>query len=160
MTVISNATPLINFAAINRLDILKAVFEKIIIPQAVYEETTLSSFPHSQLIIQATQSNWLNVYNVTLKMNNLSSNLDRGEQEVIALAIERNNYKVLLDEKEARQIAKELKLQIIGTLGVLLLAKKKQVVPTIRPLLDNMINVAQYWVSESLYQQVLKQAGE
>ena len=62
MTVISNAIPLINFAAINRLDILQSVFDKIIIPQAVYQETTLLSFPHSQLIIQATHSDWLDVY--------------------------------------------------------------------------------------------------
>jgi predicted nucleic acid-binding protein len=40
MTIICNATPLINFAAINRLDILQAVFEKVLIPQAVYRETT------------------------------------------------------------------------------------------------------------------------
>jgi predicted nucleic acid-binding protein len=40
------------------------------------------------------------------------------------------------------------------------LAKNKQVIPKIAPLLDTMIDVAQYWVSQSLYQQVLKQAGE
>ncbi len=160
MTVISNATPLINFAAINRLDILQVVFDKIIIPHAVYQETTLSSFPHSQLIIQATQSDWLDVCQVTLQMNNLSARLDIGEKEVIALAIERNVHKVLLDEKEARRVAQEFGLQIIGTIGILLLAKKKQVIPQIAPLLDTMIDVAQYWVSKSLYQQVLKQAGE
>ncbi len=160
MTVISNATPLINFAAINRLDILQVVFDKIIIPHAVYQETTLSSFPHSQLIIQATQSDWLDVCQVTLQMNNLSARLDIGEKEVIALAIERNVHKVLLDEKEARRVAQEFGLQIIGTIGILLLAKKKHVIPQIAPLLDTMIDVAQYWVSKSLYQQVLKQAGE
>jgi predicted nucleic acid-binding protein len=68
MTVISNATPLINFAAINRLDILQSVFDKILIPQAVYQETTLLSFPQSQLIIQGTHSDWLDVYNVTLQL--------------------------------------------------------------------------------------------
>ena len=160
MTVISNATPLINFASINRLDILQSVFDKIIIPQAVYQETTLLSFPQSQLIIQATHSDWLDVYDVTLQMNNLSSKLDTGEKEVIALAIEINERKVLLDEKEARRVAQEFGLQIIGTIGILLLAKNKQVIPKIAPLLDSMIDVAQYWVSQSLYQQVLKQAGE
>jgi predicted nucleic acid-binding protein len=50
------------------------------------------------LIIQATHSDWLDVYNVTLQMNNLSSKLDTGEKEVIALAIEINERKVLLDE--------------------------------------------------------------
>ena len=50
MTVICNATPLINFAAINRLDILKEVFGQVIIPQAVYDETTVAGFLWSQFI--------------------------------------------------------------------------------------------------------------
>lgn len=61
MTVICNATPLINFATINCLDILQAVFGKVIIPQAVYNETTNLNFPHSQIILQATNSDWLQV---------------------------------------------------------------------------------------------------
>ena len=59
MTVICNATPLINFAAINRLDILKEVFGQVIIPQAVYDETTVSGFLWSQFILQAVASGWL-----------------------------------------------------------------------------------------------------
>ncbi|MCC5661077.1 hypothetical protein LC608_29740 [Nostoc sp. XA010] len=61
MTVICNATPLINFGAINRLDILQAVFGTIVIPEAVYNETTGSSFPASQVILQAIASGWLQV---------------------------------------------------------------------------------------------------
>jgi uncharacterized protein len=56
VTVICNATPLINFAAINRLDILKEVFGQVIIPQAVYDETTVSGFLWSQFILQAVAS--------------------------------------------------------------------------------------------------------
>lgn len=53
MTVICNATPLINFAAINRVDIVQEIFGKVLIPQAVYQETTVSFFIWSQLIVQA-----------------------------------------------------------------------------------------------------------
>lgn len=100
MSVICNATPLINFAAINRLDILQAVFGKVIIPQAVYDETTNSNFPNSQIILQATNYDWLRVCRVTLEIGNIPSELDTGEREVIALAIERSKRKVLLDEKK------------------------------------------------------------
>jgi uncharacterized protein len=160
MTVICNATPLINFAAINRLDILEAVFGQIIIPQAVYAETTDSDFPNSRIIIQATNSDWLQVYTLSLAVGNISPDLDAGEREVIALAIEKSNFKVLLDEKRARQVAQNYGLHVIGTIGILLLAKDKQVIPNVTPLLDDMIDVARYWVSNSLYQQVLQQAGE
>jgi predicted nucleic acid-binding protein len=49
---------------------------------------------------------------------------------------------------------------VIGTLGILLLAKDNGVILHVQPLLDAMINIAQYWVAATLYQQVLRQAGE
>lgn len=160
MTIICNATPLINFAAINRLDILQAVFGKVIIPQAVYKETTDSDFANSQTIIQATNSDWLQVCSLTLEMNNPLPELDAGEREVIALALERREHRVLLDEKRARQVAQDMGLQVIGTIGTLLLAKNKQVIPRVAPLLDAMIDIARYWVNKSLYEEVLQQAKE
>lgn len=66
----------------------------------------------------------------------------------------------MLDEREARLVAQQLGLQVIGTLGILLLAKNQQIIQQVRPLLDAMIDIAQYWVSATLYEQVLKQAGE
>ncbi|NES86359.1 MAG: hypothetical protein F6K10_36115 [Moorea sp. SIO2B7] len=61
MKVICNATPLINFAAINRLDILRAIFQQVIIPEAVYKETTQKSFPSSKSIMKAITEEWLQV---------------------------------------------------------------------------------------------------
>lgn len=66
----------------------------------------------------------------------------------------------MLDEREARLVAQQLGLQVIGTLGILLLAKNQQIIQQVRRLLDAMIDIAQYWVSATLYEQVLKQAGE
>jgi uncharacterized protein len=160
MTVICNATPLINFAAINRLDILEAVFGKVIIPNAVYDETTELSFPSAKIIIEATKFDWLMVYNFPLTISNFPPELDAGEREVIALAIKSNIFKVLLDEKKARQVSLDIGLQVIGTIGTLLLAKDKQVITKVAPLLDAMINDARYWVSKSLYQDVIQRADE
>ncbi|WP_375492058.1 hypothetical protein [uncultured Nostoc sp.] len=60
MTVVCNATPLINFAAINRLDILNTAFGQIVIPQAVCDETTVKGFPASEFV-----KRWLSSYNQT-----------------------------------------------------------------------------------------------
>lgn len=160
VTVICNATPLINFAAINRLDILQAVFGQIVIPQAVYHETTGADFPGSQFILQAIASGWMQVCPVSNIPLTIPVQLDNGEREAIALAFETNEPKILLDELEARQVARNLELQVIGTLGILLLAKNKQIIPQLKPLLDAMIDIAQYWVNTTLYKQVLQQAGE
>lgn len=56
MTVICNATPVINFAAIARLDILQATFDQVVIPQAVYNETTDRGFPGTPFVLQAIAS--------------------------------------------------------------------------------------------------------
>lgn len=160
MTVICNATPLINFAAIARLDILQATFDQIIIPQAVYDETTGSGFPGTGFVLQAIASGWLQVRPVATIVPTIPAELDDGERQAIALAIEIGERRILLDEREARQIAQGLGLQVMGTLGILLLAKSNQTIPQVRPILDNMMNVAQYWVSAALYEQVLQQVGE
>jgi uncharacterized protein len=160
MTVICNATPLINFAAINRLDILKATFGQIIIPQAVFHETTGTDFPGTTFIQQAITAGWLKVHPVTTTDANIAPELDAGEREAIALAMETGIERILLDEREARQVAQQLGLQVMGTLGILLLAKSNQTIPQVRPLMDAMIDIAQYWVNDSLYQQVLQRAGE
>ncbi|MFM7372184.1 MAG: DUF3368 domain-containing protein, partial [Sphaerospermopsis kisseleviana] len=64
------------------------------------------------------------------------------------------------DERDARKVAQSIGLRLIGTLGILLLAKEKHIIPEIKPLLDAMIDVAQYWVNQNLYEQVLRPAGE
>lgn len=51
-------------------------------------------------------------------------------------------------------------MQVIGTLGILLLAKRKQIIPQVKPVLDAMIDIAQYWVKDTLYQEILRKAGE
>jgi len=160
MTIICNATPLINFATINRLDILQAIFKKVIIPQAVYEETTQSNFSSSQFILTAIKEEWLQVKQVNLISNNISDLLDAGEREVIALAIFLEEKRVLLDETEARKVAQSFHLKVMGTLGILILGKNNQIISEVKPLLDDMINYAQYWVNQSLYEQVLQTVKE
>lgn len=159
MTVICDATPLINFAAIYRLNILENVFGKVIIPNAVYIETTNLKFPSARTIIKSVNSDWLEIRTVTSTIN-IPTDLDLGEREVIALALEITNPRVLLDERRARKVAQNLRLKVIGTIGILLLAKNKGIITRVSPLLDAIIFDARYWISKPLYQKVLEQAGE
>jgi uncharacterized protein len=160
VTVVCNATPLINFAAINRLDILKAAFGQIVIPQAVFDETTVTGFPGSEFVLQAIAAKWLQVRPISTTALNIPPKLDEGEREAITLALETGELQILLDEREARQVAQSLGLRVIGTLGILLLAKNRGIITQVQLLLDTMIDSAQYWVSRPLYEQVLRQAKE
>jgi predicted nucleic acid-binding protein len=66
--VVCSATPLINFAAIDRLDILSmsTTCGQVIIPQAVYLETTVTGFPGSSLVREAITAGWLAVRSVSV----------------------------------------------------------------------------------------------
>ncbi|MFM7367221.1 MAG: DUF3368 domain-containing protein, partial [Sphaerospermopsis kisseleviana] len=117
-------------------------------------------FIWSQFIVQAVTCGWLEVHTVAKIDPIVPTELDDGEKEAITLALETGIQKILLDEREARKVAKNMNLKLIGTLGILLLAKEQQIIAQVKPLLDEMIDIAQYWVNPKLYEQVLKQAGE
>jgi predicted nucleic acid-binding protein len=158
--IICNATPLINFASISRLDILKSLFTEIVIPQAVYSETVEAGFPNSETILNGIKAGWLKVKPVEEMPESITLELDAGEREVIALALSEQKPRVVLDERRARKVAQELGLNVIGTLGILILAKQNRIITQVKPLLDAMMTEAQYWVNESLYHNVLQAVSE
>ena len=140
MTIVCNATPLINFSAIDHLDILQALFGRVMIPQAVYSETTVPGFRGTQAVLQAIDSGWLQVSPAPVV--DLPATIDDGAREAIALALTVPQPQILLDEQEARRVAQDLGLEVMGTLGILLLAKENQVILEVRSLLDAMIRDA------------------
>ena len=82
-----------------------------------------------------------------------------GESEAIALALELGNVFVLLDDKKARQIAKQLGLEIIGTIGLILRAKRKGLIEKVKPVLNELI-MAGFRIKVNLYQEALRLANE
>ncbi|BAZ03855.1 DUF3368 domain-containing protein [Calothrix sp. NIES-3974] len=85
-----------------------------------------------------------------------SNELDIGEAEAIALAVEIQADQVLIDERRGRLIASRLNLPYTGILGVLVEAKSQGLILEVKPLLDALINEAGFWITESLYNNVLK----
>ena len=158
--IICNATPLINFASISCLDILKSLFTEIVIPQAVYSDTVESGFPNSETILKEIEAGWLNVKLVEEMPESIPLALDAGEREAIALALSEQKPRVILDKKRDKKVAQELGLNVIGTLGILILAKRNRIISQVKPLLDAMMTKAKYWVNESLYHSVLQAVSE
>jgi predicted nucleic acid-binding protein len=84
--------------------------------------------------------------------------LDDGEAEVLVL--EKKASLLLLDETAARAIAESRRLPFTGSIGCLAEAKRLGIIPAVRPILDVMRTEARFWISENLYQRVLKDNNE
>ena len=161
MIVVSNASAIINLAAVGQLDLLRQLYDKIAIPQAVYHEIAVVGVGQPGATEVQTLE-WIEtrqVVNRTL-VASLQIELDKGEAEAIALAVELKAELLLLDERLGRAVASRLGLKFIGLLGVLIEARGKRLIPAVKPVLDNLITQAGFWVNDQLYAQVLQVVGE
>ena len=90
----------------------------------------------------------------------LQQELDAGEAEAIALALETGAELLLMDERLGRETAAHLGLRYVGVIGVLVEAKHKGLVSALKPQLDALCDVAGFRVSGGLYRRVLQDEGE
>ncbi|MEW6481553.1 MAG: DUF3368 domain-containing protein [bacterium] len=157
MIVVSNTSPIMNLVAIGQINLLKQLYGEIFIPKTVLQE--LSIIHKEQLSERYLWIKTQPVINQNM-VDVLLLELDKGEAEAIALAIEMKADLLLLDERRARKIASHLGLRFIGLLGILIEAKRKMFIFSVKPLLDEMIAKAGFWVDKKLYERFLKETEE
>ena len=161
MIVVSNTSPLTNLAAIGQFGLLHRLYARLHIAQGVWDELNAGGqrWPGRDEVAAADWIEQHAVQNQAL-VTALQRDLDQGEAESIALALELDADLVLLDEKEGRRAAKRLGLRVVGVVGVLLEAKANGSVDIVRPRLDGLRQTAGFYLSESLYRHALALAGE
>ena len=155
LIVVSNTSPIINLAAIDRLDLLQRLYRKLLIPGAVYEEIAVvgSEQPGAE---EVQTQDWIETREVADRalVAALSAELDAGEAEAIALAVEQHAALVLLDERRGRDAAARLRIRFIGLLGALIQAREKGYIPAVKPVVDELIAKAGFWISRELYARI------
>jgi len=159
--VVSNTSPMMNLAAIGRLDLLPALFDTVHIPQAVALELRDIEV-RSSIGLHLGELPWLvqgAVWGEKV-VEALCVHLHPGEAEAIAMAIEQDQALLLMDERRGRRIARGTGLRVIGVLGILVASKRKGFIGAVRPLLDALVSDAGFWVGQDLYARVLRDAGE
>lgn len=161
MIVVSDTSAVLALYRISALHLLPTLFKEVFIPPAVYSElnaATLSEAEKAELF----SHRWLSVREPENKdlVQNLFYELDLGESEAIALALEIHADFLLVDEKSARQISKEKGLKVMGVLGILAEAKRVNLVSELRPLLDSLRMEGEFWISETLYNRILQSVNE
>ncbi|MEL6943233.1 MAG: DUF3368 domain-containing protein [Bacteroidota bacterium] len=112
--IIADASCLIALYNISELDLLQTLFQEIYITPEIAAE------------VKAEKPNWIKIKSVKdeEKISELHEVLDLGEASAIALALESKDALLIIDERKGRSIAKSLKIPIIGTLGILIEAKR------------------------------------
>jgi len=116
-----------------------------------------------ETLVKAVQSaTWLEIQSVQNQqlVTELRTRVNVGEAEAIALAVEVEASRLLIDERLGRQAAKDLDLKITGVLGILLLAKRQNLIETVKPTLEDLTSRANFRISSQLYTDVLKEADE
>jgi predicted nucleic acid-binding protein len=88
----------------------------------------------------------------------LKVTVDDGEAEAIALAAERR-WRIVLDDRRARDVAQRMELKVIGTVGLLIRAKRAGLLPWIKPLLNELTEKG-FHLSETLKREALRLVGE
>ena len=158
MVVISDTTAITNLYQIKLLLIVKELYGEIIIPEGVYEE--LSKFSNQKSAID--KSDWIKVKKIEDEslVKELLEELDQGEAEAITLAIETKSDLLVIDEQKGRIVARRYGLRIIGILGILINAKRKKIIPQVKPYMLELIDEAGFHLSKKLYREILKRVGE
>lgn len=156
MIVVSDTTAISNLLQIGGLELLQSLYGNIIIPESVKQE--LLVLKELGIDIEAILSlEWIEV--VTIEMNEvyqeLITELDKGETEAIVLALQLDSDYLLIDEKKGRKIAQRKQLKIIGTLGVLLEAKRNQLITSVEKKMDDLAAIG-FWISPSLRNRVIE----
>ena len=161
MIVVSNTTPLIGLAQIERFDLLRQLFGEIYIPQAVYSEAVTAGREEGGAKREVTAADWIKTVSVQdhLAVEVLLDEMDLGEAETIVLARECRADWVLMDERKGRRKLAQLGMNRIGTLGILLKAKQVGLLDKIRPEVGKLRQQS-FSMSEDVINSILAQANE
>ena len=156
--IVLNNTPLVAFWTLGRLDLLRDLFQEVLIPRAV-EEEFLATDGHARREALANAP-WIRSIALTQpRRARAYAGLDRGEAEVLALAEERDARLVVIDERKGRRYAERVGLPLTGTLGVLLLAKEAGLIERVSDW-TSKLQEAGLFLSPDLIRKILEVAGE
>jgi len=158
MPTVSNTSPLLNLAIIGELELVRRQFGRVLIPPAVEEEFCLKERRQgSFLLSQAMEEGWIVTESSSDDplIRTLRQDLDRGESEAIALAVEKKTGRILLDEREGRRRARKLGLKVTGALGILARADREGELDSLPESLDRLEEEAGFWISSTLREQIL-----
>lgn len=157
MILVADASALIALSACDSLHLLDALFGNVIVPEAVYVEVVVTDKPQS-LRLQSYLQGKVQPVNMD-RFVYLDAFADAGETQAMLLYKEVAADYLLIDDRRGRKVAQINQIKTIGSMGVLLQAKRTGLISQVEPLLAK-IAASPVFISAGLIQTVLELAGE
>ena len=159
MNVVCNTSPLLVLAKIQRLGLLTQLYARLVIPGAVCDEIGAKADDAAAQMQALVATPRVTVPRATPQtLAGLPVDLGPGEREAIALALETAADLVVLDDQAGRRLARARGLQVTGTVGVLIEARSRGLLPALRPEFDRLRD-AGLWMADAFYQRLCQAEG-
>ena len=156
--VVVNASPLITLYKSQLVDLIPQLFTHVQVPAAVWQEVTASkndiaaqSLPHTSWAMQTPA--------IAIHPQVSAWDLGAGESDVLSYALAHPDYTAMIDDAAARRCAISLGISTLGTGGLLVLAKRRGIIPSVIEPIQTLRH-AGLWLSEDLVSLLKQQAGE
>jgi uncharacterized protein len=156
VTVYSNTTPLLAFCALQRLDLLPALYGRLFLADTVVQECAAGG---PILVPELKALPWIRVLQAPSAPDARFYTLDAGERDTLSLALTGKADLVLIDERLGRNLAEYHGLKVIGTLGTLVKAKREGLIAS---FIDEVRRLQSFgfWYHEPLVQRLSRLVGE
>jgi hypothetical protein len=154
--VVSDTSPIRALEHLGHIDLLHALFGEVLVPPAVASELEKPRSRFQPISLRGMIFVRIQAPGNRKAVAKLQATLGPGEAEALVLAVEVHADAILIDESAGRAAALRRGLAPLGVLGVLLRAKQRRLVDTLRPLLDQLQNELGFFISPELRSTVLK----
>ncbi len=161
---VSNSTPLIYLAKIGKLKLLKELFEKVYIPEEVFEEVVVKGRELNKkevfLLEELIEEGFIEVTGATVPDKRIET-LHRGEMAAISVALDRKIETLLIDDREALEVARVFGLHPVRTTAVLLMFYRNGIIDY-KGFCDSLLRLSEegYFMKAEVYNELIKRAHE
>ena len=135
-SIVLNSSPTIILLNSGREDLLKKLFKRILLPEAVLEEVTKQKDRAGLLLPELS---WIEIVKTEIISDVALWNIGKGESEVISYVKSNSSLVAVIDDASARKCAVTIDIQYIGTVGILLKAKKEKLISSLKTEMNELI---------------------
>lgn len=160
MIVVSDTSPIRCLHHLDMLWVLHKLFDRVLIPPAVAAELAEAAPPELPLPIKELGAIQVQAPRSQEHVRRLREQIDPGEAEAIALALETHCDLLLIDERRGRRVASEHGLSVTGVLGVLITAKRQGHLARLAPHLGRLRDERQFFLGDRMVSEILRGEGE